>query len=129
MLPWSSVVLMARVVSSASTRSGPRHGLKWGLAVGAASAVFPAVGLIGGMAAGAGIGATAGHVKGGMKDSDLKQVADTLAKGQARLIVVYATNMGEQIEAAIHAENPYVSEELNIDEATLNKQIAADATS
>jgi len=117
----------SRVISK--HEESTRHGLKWGLAVGAACAVFPAVGLIGGMAAGAGIGAAAGHVKGGMKDSDLKQVADTLAKGQAGLIVVYATNMGEQIEAAIHTENPYVSEELNIDEATLNKQIAADATS
>ena len=80
------------------------------------------------MAAGAGIGAAVGHVKGGMKDSDLKQVAGTLAKGQAGLIVVYAANVSGQINAAIKAENKYVSEELNVGQAVLDKQIATDAS-
>ena len=101
-----------------------RHGLKWGLAVGAACAVFPAVGLIGGMAA----GAAAGHVKGGMKDSDLKKVADTLDEGGAGLVVVYATNMNDQIDAVIRAEDKYVTEEVAVDQATLDRQIAADAS-
>ena len=87
----------------------------------------PAIGLIRGMAAGGGIGA-AGTSKGGMKDSGLKQVAGTLAKGQAGLIVVYAANVSEQIYAAIKAENKYVSEELNVDQAVLDKQIATDAS-
>lgn len=84
------------------------------------------------MAAGGGIGAAVGHIKGGMKDSGLKQVAGwsagTLAKGQAGLIVVYAANMSEQINAAIKAENKYLSEELNVDQAVLDKQIATDAS-
>ena len=80
------------------------------------------------MAAGGGIGAAVGHIKGGMKDSGLKQVAGTFAKGQAGLIVVYAANMSEQIYAAIQAENKYVSEELNVGQAVLDKQIAADAS-
>ena len=63
-----------------------------------------------------------------MKDSGLKQVAGTLAKGQAGLIVVYAANMSEQINAAIKAENKYVSEELNVGQAVLDKQIATDAS-
>ena len=105
-----------------------RHGLKWGLAVGAACAVFPAVGLIGGMAAGGAIGAAAGHVKGGMKDSDLKKVADTLDEGEAGLVVVYATNMNDQIDAVIKAEDKYVTEEVAVDQATLDRQIAADAS-
>jgi uncharacterized membrane protein len=102
-----------------------RHGLKWGLAVGAACAVFPAVGLIGGMAAGGAIGAAAGHVKGGMKDSDLKKVADTLDEGEAGLVIVYGTNMNDQIDAAIRAEEKYVTE-ADLDQRTLDKQIAAD---
>ena len=106
-----------------------RHGLKWGLAIGAACAVFPAIGLVGGMAAGAGIGAAAGHVKGGMSDSNLKQVAATLDKGQAGLIVVYATNMSDQINAAVKAENKYLSDEMNIDRAALDKQVNADTNS
>ena len=105
-----------------------RHGLKWGLAVGAACAVFPAVGLVGGMAAGGAIGAAAGHVKGGMKDSDLKKVADTLGKGEAGLVVVYATNMNDQIDSAIRAEDTYIAEATDVDQATLDKQIAADTS-
>jgi uncharacterized membrane protein len=105
-----------------------RHGLKWGLAVGAATAVFPAVGLLGGMAAGSAIGAAAGHVKGGLKDSDLKKVADTLDKGEAGLIVVYATNMNDQIDSAIRAEDKYIADATGVDQATLDKQIAADTS-
>ena len=106
-----------------------RHGLKWGLAIGAACAVLPAVGLVAGMAVGAGIGAAAGHIKGGMSDSNLKQVADTLDKGQAALIVVYATNMNDQINAAIKAENKYISDEMKVDQAALDKQMTADTSS
>ena len=83
-----------------------RHGLKWGLAVGAA----------------------AGHVKGGMKDSDLKKVADTLDEGEAGLVVVYATNMNDQVDAVIRAGDKYVTEEVAVDQATLDRQIAADAS-
>lgn len=104
-----------------------RHGLKWGLAVGAACAVLPVVGLVGGMAAGGAIGAASGHVKGGMKDSDLKKVGDTLDEGQAGLVVVYATNLNDQIESVIRAKDKYVTEEVDVNQATLDKQIAADA--
>jgi uncharacterized membrane protein len=103
-----------------------RHGLKWGLAVGAACAVFPVVGLVGGIAAGGAIGAAAGHVKGGMKDSDLKEVANTLDKGEAGLVVVYATYLKDQIDAAIKAGDTYVAEATDVDRATLDRQIAAD---
>ena len=104
-----------------------RHGLKWGLAVGAACAVFPAVGLIGGMAAGGAIGAAAGHVKGGMRDSDLRRVADTLDEGEAGLVVVYATNMNDQIDAVLRADDTFVTDEMDVDQATLDRQIAADS--
>jgi uncharacterized membrane protein len=106
-----------------------RHGLKWGLGIGAACAVLPAVGLAGGMAVGAGIGAAAGHIKGGMKDSDLKQVADTLEKGHAGLIAVYATNMNDQINAAIKAENKHISDEMTIDQVALDRQMKAESSS
>ena len=44
------------------------------------------------------------------------------------MIVVYAANVSEQINAAIKAENKYVSEELNVGQAVLDKQIATDAS-
>ena len=65
--------------------------------------------MVAGGAAGATIGAVTGHVKGGMDDGDLKQLGTTLEKGKAGLLVVYATNMADQIAASIKAENRFVS--------------------
>jgi len=95
------------------TRHGAAHGLGWGLAAGAVAALFPAIGIIGaltvGGGAGAAIGAVSGHVSGGMKRGDLKELGDVLDEGDAGLIVVYATNMADQIAANIKAANRMVS--------------------
>jgi uncharacterized membrane protein len=109
------------------TRHGAAHGLGWGLAIGAACAIFPAVGLLGGLAvgggAGAAIGAVTGHMKGGMSDKDLKSLADVLGQGQAGLIVVYATNMADQVAANIKAVNRAVSEEIDANADELADQL------
>ena len=100
-----------------------RHGAWEGLAIGACAAILPGIGLGVGAAAGAGIGAIAGHVKGGMKDSDLKQLGAVLDKNEAGLIVIYATNMADQVAASLKAEDRYVSEAMNVDADALAKQI------
>ena len=109
------------------TRHGAAHGLGWGLAVGAACALFPAVGLLGGLAAGGGagaaIGAVTGHMKGGMDNDDLKQLGEVLETGQAGLIVVYATNMADQIAANIKAVNRRVSKEIDANADELARQL------
>jgi uncharacterized membrane protein len=111
------------------TRHGSAKGLGWGLAVGAAFALLPAIGLAGALAtaggAGAAIGAVKGHVQGGMRDDDLKELGEVLEKGRAGLIVVYATNMADQIAASIKAENRYVSKQIDANADELAKQIAA----
>ena len=95
------------------TRHGAVHGLGWGLAAGAVAALFPAIGILGaltvGGGAGAAIGAVSGHVSGGMKRSELKELGDVLDEGDAGLIVVYATNLADQIAANIKAANRMVS--------------------
>ena len=109
------------------TRHGAAKGLGWGLAIGAATAIFPAIGLVGGMVAGGGagaaIGAVSGHMKGGMSDDDLEQLGETLSKGQAGLIAVYATNMADQIAASIKAENRFISNEIDARADELAQQI------
>jgi uncharacterized membrane protein len=79
--------------------------------------------MVAGGAAGATIGAVTGHVKGGMDDGDLKQLGTTLEKGKAGLLVVYATNMADQIAASIKAENRFVSKEIDANADELPKQI------
>ena len=100
-----------------------RHGAWTGLAIGAASAILPGIGLVAGAAVGAGIGAVTGHFKGGMKNDDLKQLGTVLDTGQAGLVVIYATNMAEQVAASIKAEDRYVSDEIEADADELAKQL------
>ena len=79
-----------------------------------------------GAAIGAGIGAVSGHFKGGMSNDDLKQLGAVLDKGQAGLIVIYATNMADQIAASIKAENRFVSDQIDADADELAKQLKAE---
>jgi uncharacterized membrane protein len=100
-----------------------RHGAWEGLAIGALTAILPGIGLGVGAAAGAGIGAIAGHVKGGLKDSDLKQLGTELEKGAAGLVVIYATNMADQVAASLKAEDRFISDAMDVDADALAKQI------
>ena len=102
-----------------------RHGAWEGLAIGALAAILPGIGLGVGMAAGAGIGAITGHIKGGMSDDDLKQLGTVLDKGQAGLVVIYATNMADQIAASIKAEDRYISKAIDANADELAKQVKA----
>ena len=102
-----------------------RHGAWKGLAIGALAAILPGIGLGVGAAVGAGIGAVSGHFKGGMSNDDLKQLGAVLDKGQAGLIVIYATNMADQIAASIKAENRFVSDQIDADADELAKQLKA----
>ena len=102
-----------------------RHGAWEGLAIGALAAILPGIGLGVGAAVGAGIGAVTGHFKGGMKDKDLKELGAVLDKGQAGLVVIYATNMADQIAANIKAENRVVSDAIDADADELAKQLKA----
>ena len=110
-----------------STRFGAGVGLGLGLAVGAAFALFPAIALAGGLAvggiSGAVIGAVTGHIEGGLDHDDLKQLGETLEKGQAGLIIVYETNMADQVAADIKAVNRFVSKQMDADLDQLVKQI------
>ena len=109
------------------TRHGAAKGLGWGLAVGAAAAIFPGIALVGGLAAGgvtgAVIGAVKGHLEGGMDDDDLKELGEVLERGRAGLIVVYATNMADQIAASIKAENRFISKAIDAEADELARQI------
>jgi uncharacterized membrane protein len=60
-----------------------------------------------------------------MNNDDLKELGETLDKGQAGLIVLYATNMADQIAASIKAQNRYISQAIDADADELAKQLKA----
>ncbi len=105
-----------------------RHGAWKGLAIGAVVAILPGIGLGVAAAAGAGIGAISGHIKNGMSNDDLKELGSVLENGEAGLIVLYATNMADQVSAAITAENQFVSDEIDADADELAKQLKAEGS-
>lgn len=111
------------------TRHGAARGLGWGLAAGAVAALFPAVGILGaltvGGGAGAAIGAVSGHVSGGMRREDLRELGEVLDEGDAGLIVVYATNMADQVAANIKAANRMVAKETEMAADDLAREIKA----
>jgi uncharacterized membrane protein len=102
-----------------------RHGAWVGLAIGAVTAILPGIGLGVGAAVGAGVGAITGHIKGGMSNDDLKELGSVLDAGEAGLIVIYATNMADQVAASIKAENRFVSEAIDADADELARQLKA----
>ena len=50
-----------------------------------------------------------GHASGGMSRSDLKELGETLDAGTAGLLVVYESNLAEQVTANIKAADKLVS--------------------
>ena len=104
-----------------------RHGAWVGLAIGAVTAILPGIGLGVGAAVGAGVGAITGHIKGGMSNDDLKELGSVLDAGEAGLIVIYATNMADQVAASIKAENRFVSEAIDANADELARQLKAES--
>ena len=60
-----------------------------------------------------------------MSNDDLEQLGTVLENGEAGLIVIYATNMADQIAASIKAENRFVSDAIDADADELAKQLKA----
>lgn len=100
-----------------------RHGAWVGLAIGAVAAILPGIGLGVGAAVGAGVGAVTGHIKGGISNDDLKELGSVLNNGEAGLIVIYATNMADQVAASIKAQNRFISKAIDADADELAKQL------
>jgi uncharacterized membrane protein len=100
-----------------------RHGAWKGLAIGAVAAILPGIGLGVAAVAGAGIGAVTGHIKNGMSNADLKELGTLLDNGEAGLLVLYATNMADQVAASIKAENRYISDAIDADADEIARQL------
>jgi uncharacterized membrane protein len=112
------------------TRQGMWAGAGWGLAAGLAVAVFPAVALGAGLlastaGAGAAVGALAGHVVGGMSRSDLKDIGESLDYGQAGLVVIAATDVGDRVADVLKSAQKVVRKQLKADEKEYQKELKA----
>ena len=105
------------------TEKPTQHGGWAGLAVGAAvGLIFPPSILVSG-AIGAGAGALIGHLRGGMSDSDLKEVGEMLDESEAALIVVGEATVERAVEEQTKRAKKEMKKEVRAEAKELEKAI------
>jgi uncharacterized membrane protein len=60
-----------------------------------------------------------------MSNDDLKKLGEVLDDGQAGLLVLYKTNMADQVAASIKARNHFISRQIDADADELARQLKA----
>lgn len=105
------------------TEKPTQHGGWAGLAVGAAiGVVFPPSILVSGLA-GAGAGALIGHLRGGMSNSDLEEIGETLDDSEAALIVVGEATVERAVEEQIRRAKKEMKKEVRAEAKEMEKAI------
>src|SRR5215210_2426885 len=100
-----------------------QHGGWAGLAVGAAvGLIFPPSVLVSGLA-GAGAGALIGHLRGGMSNSDLKEIGEMLEESEAALIVVGEMTIERAVDEAIEHAKKEMKKEVRADAREMERAI------
>jgi uncharacterized membrane protein len=93
------------------------------LAVGAAiGLIFPPSVLVSGLV-GAGAGALIGHLRGGMSNSDLKEVGEMLEESEAALIVVGEMTIEQAVDEATRRAKKEMKKEFRADAREIERAI------
>jgi uncharacterized membrane protein len=105
------------------TEKPTQHGAWTGIAVGAiAGILFPPSIIAGAVVGGAG-GGVIGHLWRGMSRGDLKDLGEMLDEGQATLIVVGRSKLGQQLEKAAGRARRTSEKELDADAKQLDAEL------
>ena len=105
------------------TEKPTQHGGWAGLAVGAAiGVIFPPSILVSGLV-GAGAGALIGHLRGGMSNSDLKEVGEMLDDSEAALIVVGEATLERAVEDATRRAKRQLKKEIRADAREMERAV------
>ena len=100
-----------------------QHGGWAGLAVGATiGLIFPPSILVSGLV-GAGAGALIGHLRGGMSNSDLKEVGEMLDESEAALIVVGEATIERGVDEAVKHAKKELKKEVRADAREIERTI------
>jgi len=105
------------------TEKPTQHGAWTGIAVGAiAGILFPPT-IIGSAIVGGTAGGVMGHLWRGMSRGDLKDLGELLDEGQATLVVIGRSKLGEQIEKAAARAQKATEKELKADAKQLDAEL------
>ncbi|HWX86776.1 MAG TPA: DUF1269 domain-containing protein [Solirubrobacteraceae bacterium] len=105
------------------TEKPTQHGAWTGIAVGAIVGILFPPSIIGGVIVGGAAGGVAGHLWRGLSRGDLKDLGELLDEGQATLIVIGRSKLGEQIEKAAARARKTTEKELQADAKQLDAEL------
>jgi uncharacterized membrane protein len=105
------------------TEKPTQHGAWTGIAVGALAGILFPPSIIGGAVVGGAAGGVVGHLWRGMSRGDLKDLGEMLDEGQATLIVVGRSKLGEKIEKAAARARKTSEKELSADAKQLDSEL------
>jgi len=100
-----------------------QHGTWTGIGVGAVLGVLFPPAIIGAVAVGGLTGGVIGHLARGMSRDDIKELGDMLDAGQAGLVAVGESKLGEQLDKNLSRAQKSVERQIDADSTDLNQEI------
>jgi uncharacterized membrane protein len=92
-----------------------QHGAWGGVALGALCGVLFPAGVVGWAALGGVVGGLGGHFRKGLSRSDMKELGETLDAGEAALIVIGVSKVGEQLDQALTRADKSIQKQFDAD--------------
>jgi uncharacterized membrane protein len=105
------------------TEKPTQHGAWTGIAVGAIAGILFPPSIIGGAIVGGAAGGVIGHLWHGLSRGDLKELGELLDDGQATLLVVGRSKLGEQLEKATARARKVAEKELKANAEELDAEL------
>ena len=105
------------------TEKPTQHGAWTGIAVGALAGILFPPSILGSAIVAGTAGGVIGHLWRGMSRGDLKDLGEMLDEGQATLIVIGRSKLGEQIEKAAARARKTSEKELQADAEQLDSEL------
>ena len=105
------------------TEKPTQHGAWTGIGVGALVGILFPPSIIGSAIVGGAAGGVAGHLWRGMSRGDLKDLGEALVDGNAALIVMGESRIGEQLEKATTRAQKVLEKQVDADATSVKKEI------
>jgi uncharacterized membrane protein len=100
-----------------------QHGAWGGAAVGALVGVLFAPAVLGAAAVGGVVGGLGGHFRKGLSRGDMKELGEGLLEGEAALVVIGESRVGEQLDKALTRANKSIQKEVDADSKDFKKEL------
>jgi uncharacterized membrane protein len=104
-----------------------RHGAWGGAAAGAVVGILFPPSILGTALVGAAIGGVGGHLWRGMSRADVKELGDIIDDGQAALVVVGESKMGQAVQKATLRAEKRVAKDLDVSPKDIDNAVQAAA--